>query len=94
MNCELCGTPISVKNRRPDHEHFKHSEDRNGTGEGSFRGVLCNKCNLALGAFENIGVKRINDYLDSARSKVEQFNKRPIAELINDVALDNDKNTI
>ena len=43
--CEICGdNTVGV---RPDHKHNKDSSH-----SGTFRGVLCNRCNLLLGALE------------------------------------------
>ena len=92
--CELCGNELAIKKRRPDHVHVKDSEVRRGTGEGGFRGVLCDECNTALGKFEKIGRDRINEYLDKASIKIEQFNNKPVAELINEIAASQDEATI
>ena len=91
--CELCDAPLTIEHRRPDHEHTSNSEAGRGTGEGGFRGVLCDKCNTALGKFEKIGVKKINDYLNNASAKIEQFNNSPVTELINEIATSQDEAT-
>lgn len=53
--CEICGND---KELHPDH---KHAED--GSHTGTFRGVLCNKCNLLLGQLEP-RLDTVLNYLD------------------------------
>ncbi len=64
--CELCGTPLAMKDRRPDHYHLEIRED--GVGNGHFRGVLCNRCNTFIGCLE----KLLIDY-DVALNKIEKY---------------------
>ena len=52
--CELCGTVLELSERRPDHEHSDKGSRVNGKGEGRFRGVLCDRCNTALGKLEDL----------------------------------------
>lgn len=53
-NCELCGAVLDLSKRRPDHEHSDEGSRVNGKGEGRFRGVLCDRCNTALGKLEDL----------------------------------------
>lgn len=85
MECEICGKELSIEDRKPDHKHSKETERKHRTGEGSFRGVLCDNCNRLLGKFEKIGrdtVSKYFNYLEEADTKIEIFNKRPISELV------------
>lgn len=41
--CDICHKKYEVKKLRPDHDHKL----------GKFRGILCNRCNTALGWYEN-----------------------------------------
>lgn len=52
--CKLCGNETMLV---VDHEH----------STGVVRGMLCNKCNRALGAAENLGLERILGYLAAGR---------------------------
>jgi hypothetical protein len=55
-NCEICSRVLTIKNRNFDHCHET----------GSFRGILCNKCNISLGGLgDNVkGLKRALKYLE------------------------------
>lgn len=75
--CEICGTPLStLDDRRPDHKHLSDTSPVPGVGRGSFRGVLCNSCNLMLGTFEKkkLDINKIATYLNNASAKIAQFN--------------------
>lgn len=58
--CECCG--------KSQHEYFKALALDHCHSTGVFRGWLCNRCNLALGALGDSaeGVKRMVEYLERA----------------------------
>ena len=95
--CELCGKGLLIDSRRPDHKRSEESERRHETGEGKFRGVLCDTCNMMLGNLEKIGrdtISKYFNYLDEADAKIEAFNKKPIVELIAELDINEDNDNI
>lgn len=56
--CKICGQPQLTQWLAVDHDHKT----------GRVRGLLCSRCNLAVGWFEDLDhVERIMDYLSAAR---------------------------
>lgn len=55
--CGVCGKTVTSETMRPDHEH----------GTLRFRGVLCHRCNLGLGYFD--------DSLESLRKAVSYLER-------------------
>lgn len=52
--CDACGATPADRRVSVDHDHLT----------GLFRGFLCNRCNLALGHIEGLGVETLEKLLD------------------------------
>lgn len=69
--CEICGSNDRL---RPDHSH-----PANGSNEGIFRGVLCEKCNHLLGKIEaRVAAQNIvalDDYVDALNTYLHRSQK-------------------
>lgn len=70
--CKLCeaGEPGGKGVWHIDHEHAADYDNRkNAFGGGRFRGLLCHRCNISLGHYENlvrrIGLDKLAEYLGS-----------------------------
>jgi Recombination endonuclease VII len=69
-NCEMCGTPFSTDKygRRNCHVDHDHNCCPGGHSCGlCVRGILCPRCNTAVGHIERLqqlGIQRIVDYLE------------------------------
>ena len=51
--CEICGIELERTDLRVDHKHAQEVERKHGYRVGgTFRGMLCNQCNLLLGQIE------------------------------------------
>ncbi len=64
--CASCGDPVSGKNKHVDHDHSIPKK-----GFGSFRGILCGRCNCALGYLKEDPrrIMALFNYIKSRRRK-------------------------
>lgn len=92
--CAICGNPPKTRALNVDHEH--QSKDKKRTPESRkirIRGLLCYRCNRALGIFGNEMMKllfvsrRLNDYM-------ERYYIKRIADLYGEEANQITKNAV